>query len=114
MSQDVANPILLLREYVLRHDGHHGAKAALFIRENGSHPTHSWFDIKFFAVLDRRSGGHSAQARYTTFLAGLGVSETIIQAIGRWSSEAWKIYIRENPSIRAALQLAAIQMQHHS
>lgn len=42
------------------------------------------------------------------FLAGLGLSETIIQAIGCWSSSAWKISIRENPTIRAEQQLAAI------
>jgi hypothetical protein len=32
----------------------------------------------------------------------------VIQAVGRWSSEAWKIYIRENPAIRVEQQLAAI------
>ena len=29
-------------------------------------------------------------------------------ALGRWSSEAWKTYIRENPSVRAALQLTTL------
>ncbi|KAF8070248.1 hypothetical protein FPV67DRAFT_1668123 [Lyophyllum atratum] len=41
----------------------------------------------------------------------LGLSEDIIQAIGRWSSAAWKIYVRENPSIRAELQLAALRLR---
>jgi hypothetical protein len=100
-SQDVTDPISLLQEYVAQHDGHHGARATLFLRENGSHPTQSWFDMKFFTILDRRFGGHSPCAGYTTFLASLGVSETIIQAIGRWSSKVWKIYVQENPSIRA-------------
>ena len=114
MSQEVANPIFLLQQFVSLRDSHHGAKAALFLRENGAHPTRSWFDVKFFAILDRRFGGHSPRAGYATFLASLGVSETIIQAIGRWSSEAWKIYIRENPSVRAAQQLASIRLhQQH-
>jgi hypothetical protein len=112
-SQDVADPISLLQEYVAQHDGHHGARAALFLHENGSHPTRSWFDMKFFTILDHRFGGHSPRAGYTTFLASLGVSETIIQAIGRWSSKAWKIYVWENPSIRAAQQLAASCLQQH-
>jgi hypothetical protein len=45
---------------------------------------------------------------YATFLASLGISEMIIQAVGHWSSEAWKIYIWENPAIRFKLQLASI------
>ena len=39
--------------------------------------------------------------------------EDIIQALGRWSSKAWKIYIWDNPSIRAELQLAAIRLRFH-
>lgn len=74
-------------------DSHHGTKAALFLHENGSHPTRSWFDVKFFAILHHLFGGQSPRTGYATFLASLGVSETIIQAIGQWSLEAWKIYI---------------------
>jgi hypothetical protein len=111
-SQDVADPVTTLQKYLVLRDRIHGAKAALFLRENGSHPTRSWFEQKFFAVLDRRFGGHSARTGYATFLASLGISETIIQAVGRWSSEAWKIYIRENPAIRVELQLAAIRLRN--
>ena len=70
-----------------------------------------WADLQFFALLDRRFGGHSARAGGVTFCAGLGVSESIIQALGQWSSEAWKIYIRENPSVCAEQQLAAIHLR---
>ena len=110
-TQDIANPVLLLREYARLRDHLHGAKTALFLRENGSHPSRSWFELKFFAVLDRRFGGHSPRTGYATFLASLGISESIIQAVGRWSSEAWKIYIRENPAIRVEQQLAAIRLR---
>jgi hypothetical protein len=64
-------------------DRFHGAKAALFLRENGSHPSCSWFELKFFAVLDRRFGGHSPHTGYATFLASLGIPESIIQAVGQ-------------------------------
>jgi hypothetical protein len=37
----------------------------------------------------------------------------VIMAIGRWTSEAWKIYIRDNPCIRGALQLAALKHHFH-
>ena len=110
--QDVANPVALLCKYVSWRDRLHGAKSALFLQENGSNPSRSWFDLKFFAILDRRYGGHSPRTGYATFLASLGVSESIIQAVGRWSSDAWKIYIWENPAIRVEQQLAAIRLQH--
>ena len=45
------------------------------------------------------------------FYASLGLSEDVIQAIGHWSSQAWKIYIRDNPTVRAEQQLAAIGLR---
>jgi hypothetical protein len=108
--QDIADPVLLLKDYVALCDPIHGAKAALFLREDGSHPSRSWFELKFFAVLDRRFGGHSPRTGYATFLASLGMPESIIQAVGRWSSDAWKTYIRENPAIRVEQQLAAARL----
>ena len=110
MAQDVADPVSLLKEYLILHDHIHGAKMALFLWENGIHPSHSWFELKFFAILDRRYGGHSPRTGYAMFLASLGVSETVIQAVGCWSSEAWKIYICENPSIRVEQQLASLRL----
>jgi hypothetical protein len=109
-SQEIANPVSLLQDYVKCRDAVHGGRAALFIRENGSHPTRSWFDAKFFKVLNRSFGGHSPRAGGATFYASLGLSEDIIQALGRWSSKAWKFYIQDNPTIRAELQLAAIRL----
>ncbi len=67
------------------------------------------FERRFFTLLDRSFGGHSARAGGATFYAGLGLSEDVIQGLGRWSSPAWKLYIRYNPSVRAALQLASLQ-----
>jgi len=112
-SQDVADPITLLANYVARRDKLHGATASLFLREDGSQPNRSWFDAKLFSLLNHSFGGHSARAGGATFYASLGLSEDVIQALGRWSSSAWKTYIRENPIIRAELQLAAIRLRHH-
>jgi hypothetical protein len=108
-TQEVADPVGLLRDFVHRRDKIHGARRALFLREDGSHPTRAWFDSKLFSFVDRSFGGHSFRAGGATFYASLGLSESIIMALGRWSSEAWKIYIRDHPSIRAALQLAALR-----
>jgi hypothetical protein len=113
ISQDVADPVLLLRMYVSRRDVVHSGRWALFLLENSSHPTRSWFDSKFFTLLSREFGGHSARAGGTTFYASLGLSEDVIQALGRWSSAAWKIYIRDNPTIRAEQQLTSLRLRLH-
>jgi hypothetical protein len=110
-SQDIADPVNLLREFNHIRDKIHGARRALFLRVDGSHPTCAWFDSKLFSFVDRSFGGHSARAGGATFYATLGLSESVIMALGRWSSEAWKIYIRDNPCVRAALQLASLH--HH-
>jgi hypothetical protein len=110
-EQEIADPVSLLREYAGKRDALHGARAALFLREDGSIPTRSWFDKKFFTLLSRDYGGHSPRAGAATFYASLGLSENVIQAIGRWSSSAWKIYIRDNPTIRAEQQLAALRLR---
>jgi hypothetical protein len=107
-EQQVADPVALLHEYRRRRDHCHGECTALWLRENGTHPMRAWFDKKFFAILNRAFGGQSAHAGGATFLVGLGLSESIIQGIGRWSSATWKIYIRENPTIRAEQQLASL------
>jgi hypothetical protein len=114
IHQDVADPVTLLQEYATLRDARHGGKTALFLRENGTIPTRSWFDSKFFALLDRQFGGHSARAGGATFYASLGLTEDVIQALGRWSSQAWKDYIRDNPTIRAELQLAILRLRIHS
>ncbi|KAF8220064.1 hypothetical protein L208DRAFT_1417220 [Tricholoma matsutake] len=106
--QQVADPISL-QQFVQFRDQLHGARAALFLCENGSHPTHSWFDSNFFALLDLSFGGHSLCAGGVTFCASLGIPESVIQAIGRWSSTAWKIYICDHPSIQEQQQLGIIR-----
>ena len=111
--QTIADPVTLLTEYTTSRDIRHGAATSLFLRADGSQPTRSWFDSKLFSFLDRSFGGHSASAGGATFYANLGLTEDVIQAIGRWSSAAWKIYIRDNPTIRAELQLTAIRLRAH-
>src|ERR1700683_1842597 len=45
-------------------------------------------ESKCFAILNHSFRGHSPHAGGTTFYASLGLSEDIIQALGRWSSKA--------------------------
>lgn len=109
-QHDIANPIHLLHSYASLRDIRHGARLPLFLCENGSIPNRTWFDAKFFKFLSHNFGGHSARAGGATYYASLGLSDSIIQALGRWSSTAWKIYIRDNPTIRAEQQLASIRL----
>ena len=89
-SQEVADPVAMLQDYMHCCDCLHGAKTALFLCKNGSYPSHSWFKLKFFTVLDHCFGGHSPCTGYATFLASLGILESIIQAVGCWSSVVFK------------------------
>lgn len=108
-AHDVACPVRLLQDYAIRRDAVHGGRSPLFLTERGLHPTRQWFDKKFFVFLDRSFGGHSLRAGGATHYASLGLSEDVIQALGRWSSKAWTIYIRDNPTVRAELQLASLR-----
>ncbi len=108
IKHDIVCPVTLLHRYTSLRDRIHGARTALFICENGSHPTRRWFENRFFAVLNHSYGGHSIRSGGATYYASLGLSEDIIQALGRWSSSTWKDYIRENPAVRAELQLARL------
>ena len=109
-QHDVANPVHLLQRYTALRDRRHGPRLPLFLREDGSLPNRTWFDKKIFTFLSHDFGGHSARAGGATFYASLGLSASIIQAIGRWSSSAWEIYIRDNPTVRAEHQLASIRL----
>ncbi|KAF8231806.1 hypothetical protein L208DRAFT_1275016, partial [Tricholoma matsutake] len=112
ISQDIADPGLLLRAYTQLCDHKHGACSPLFIQENGSHPSCAWFDHRFFTLLDCSHGGQliSSRAGGATFYASLGILEDVLQALGRWSSSAWKIYIRDHPTIRMEHQLAMLRI----
>ncbi|KAJ3749808.1 hypothetical protein EV360DRAFT_4205, partial [Lentinula raphanica] len=76
---DIADPVFLLSLYSSLRDSRYGARAELFIREDGSLPSRRWFDNHFFSVLSRDYGGHSVRAGSATYFASLGISETIIQ-----------------------------------
>ena len=48
-----------------------------------------------------------------TYYASLSLLESIIQAIRQWSSQAWKTYIHDNPTIHAKQQLAPLWLHSH-
>lgn len=115
LHHNIASPVDLLHQFVQVRDSRHGARCPLFLKEDGNLPSRSWFEKMFFSLFQRQTYGcHSARAGGATYYASLGLSETVIMALGHWSSESWKDYIRDNPSVRAELELASSRRNTHS
>jgi hypothetical protein len=100
------NIVHLLELYIRKRDARHGQTGCLFLREDGSIPTRRWF-LARLRVIAPGISGHGLRAGGATWLASVGVSPELIRRWGRWSSDAWEIYIRSHPAIYAALQLRA-------
>ena len=63
----------------------------LYLRENGTIPTRAWFIHRLRQHFPAEVGGQSLRAGGATALAEAGIPSQMIQAIGRWSSEAFQI-----------------------
>jgi hypothetical protein len=77
--------------------------STLWLRENGSVPTRSWFTGRLRRFFPSSIAGHSMRAGGATSLAAAGVSAREVQALGRWSSDSFGIYIHKNPTLLYAL-----------
>ena len=89
-------------KYLSLRDQRFPYRAELFLRENGTIPTRAWFLRILHQHLSGNIGGQSLRAGGATALAEAGIPPHLIQAIGRWSSEAFQIYIRRHPVLLAA------------
>lgn len=100
-STTVSNPVPIFSTYLSSRDRRFPYHDSLWLRSDGSIPTYSWFTCRlssFFSDAEN-IGGQSLRAGGATALAEAGVPPEIIQAIGRWSSEAWRGYIRKHPTV---------------
>jgi hypothetical protein len=98
------NPLSPFQRYLSSRDSTFPYHPELWLRRNGSIPTRSWFLSRFRKFFpDKRFSGHSLRAGGATDLANNGVPHYLIQSIGRWSSDAFKIYLRNHPVLQAAL-----------
>lgn len=104
-----ADPITLTKEYIASRDSLFPHLSDLWIRNDGSRPRRNWFMIRLRQLCGSSVGGHSIRAGGATALAELGVPLQHIQATGRWSSEAFRIYIRQHPLILHNLNAKPIQ-----
>ena len=97
------NPYSFFVSYLQSRDTLHPVKPELWLRESGSVPTCSWFMKRLRRFFPADIAGQSMRAGGATSLAEAGVPPNIIQAIGRWASDTFQIYIRKNPVLLQAM-----------
>jgi len=77
----------------------HPLSLPLWLMENGDVPTRSFFMSRLRELFEVDIAGQSMRAGGATSLAEHGVPPSIIQPLGRWSSQAFLIYVRKNPAL---------------
>ena len=75
----------------------------LWLTSSGRVPTRHWFISRLRAFFPNEIAGQSMRSGGATSLAEAGADLATIQAVGRWSSEAFRIYIRKNPVLIHAM-----------
>jgi hypothetical protein len=102
------HPLQHFRAYIDSRDQIHPVASALWLTEAGHVPTRSFFINRLRLFFDNTISGQSMRAGGATTLAEHGVPPHIIQACGRWSSEAFQVYIRKNPTLLQGFLFARI------
>jgi hypothetical protein len=97
------DPLPFMRRYMLSRDTSFPFHPELWLTSAGFTPTSSWFTSRLRSTLGPDVGGHSIRSGAATTLALEGVPDNLIQGMGRWSSDAFKVYIRKHPVVLHAL-----------
>jgi len=87
------NPLLHFQSYLTSRDTLHPLATPLWITEAGTVPTRAFFITRLRLFFWKDIAGQSMRAGGATSLAENGVPPSIIQPMGRWSSEAFLVYI---------------------
>ena len=93
------DPVAVFTSYLRSRDSLFPAHPELWLRDTGSVPTRSWFIHRLRRHFSSDYAGHSLRAGGATTLALSGVPPERIQAIGRWSSNSFQLYIRKHPAL---------------
>lgn len=91
------DPLLPFITYIKLRDRHFPCRAELWLREDGSVPTRSWFIHHLRAYFPSDIAGQSLRAGGATDLALHGSSPEAIMMAGRWLSGDWHKYVRRHP-----------------
>lgn len=105
-SRFTHSPLQHFSKYISSRDQLFPVSSPLWLMENGSVPTRSFFMAHLRLFFSREVAGQSMRAGGATALAEHGVPPSIIQACGRWASEAFLVYIRKNPTLLQGLLFA--------
>jgi hypothetical protein len=97
------DPLPFMCRYLLSRDASFPFHPELWLTSAGVSPTSSWFTSQLRSTLGPNVGGHSIRSGAATALAVDGVPDHIIQGMGHWSSDAFKVYIRKHPVLLHAL-----------
>ncbi|GAA6044790.1 hypothetical protein JCM8097_006449 [Rhodosporidiobolus ruineniae] len=103
-SIDGVNFPSLFAAFLRRRDLLYPSSPFFFASAPGGLPPRRSFVVNRLRAVDPALGGHSLRAGGATFLASLGVRPDVIQRLGRWASDTWHIYLRNNPAVAAAVQ----------
>ena len=102
-DSNTIDPTPVFVRYITSRDLLFPAASPLWLTSEGTVPTRSFFMTRFRLFFFKSYGGASMRAGGATHLAILGTSSKVIRALGRWSSEAWELYIRLHPTLLHAL-----------
>lgn len=96
-SDSYLDPMAPMLRYIRSRDAAFPFSPQLWLRADGSVPTYSWVKNRIQAFFGNDYGGSSMRSGGADYLALIGTPYDMIQAIGRWSSEAFKEYLRTHP-----------------
>lgn len=97
------DPLSVFLKYLANRDSKFPLSSPLWVTSKGTVPTRYFFMSRMKLYFENDVGGHSMRAGGATTLAENGVPTSLIQLIGRWSSDAFLIYIRKSPVLIQAL-----------
>ena len=97
------DPLSHFQQYLSSRDRLFPFSSDLWLRADGSRPSRSFFIRRMKLFFTKDVTGQSMRSGGATSLAENGVPPNLIQAIGRWASSAFQIYIRKNPVLLQAL-----------
>jgi hypothetical protein len=97
------DPLSVFLIYLANRDSLFPLSSPLWLTSKGEVPTRYFFMSHMQCFFNKDIGGQSMRAGGATSLAEHGVPPSLIQLIGRWSSDAFLIYMRKSPVLIQAL-----------
>ena len=97
------DPCPIFLRYLSSRDFLFPASSPLWLTSKGRIPTRSFFITRLRRFLPKTFAGASMRAGGATHLATLHTPPDIIRALGRWTSEAWEVYICVHPALLHSL-----------